>query len=351
MAKHPLLPPVAFVGIASISTAAVLIKLCDDAPPGVIAAGRLGVAAVILLAIMLAMRGRPVIRMPAGKWPAVILAGLLLGAHFFFWITSLKHTSVMSSVVIATTNPIFVGIASYFLFKEPIRRALVMGILLASLGGGVIAFSDHGAQPEAHSHNTNTANPGAPGPLTVPLGAASTGSHLYGDLMALLGAIMASCYYLVGRKVRGEIDLLSYILPVYAIAALVPAIASLYGRPDVTAYRTSTYIYILLLAVVPQLIGHGAINWCLRYVSATTVAIFILGEPIGASILAYIVQGEAIKPMQAVGGGLILLGVFVTTFSERRPKNAEPAGLKPGAPSGTPPQAPLDSTTLDSAGT
>ena len=306
MARHPFLPPVAFIGIASISTAAVLIKLCDDTPPGVIAAGRLGVAAAILLVIMLAIRGRHVIRMPAGRWPAVILAGLLLGAHFFFWITSLKHTSVMSSVVIATTNPIFVGIASFFLFKEPIRRALVAGIALASLGGGVIAFADRGA--------------------------ATTGSHLYGDLMALLGAIMASCYYLVGRKVRGDIDLLSYILPVYAIAALVPALASLPGSPDVTSYRTSTYIYILLLAVVPQLIGHGAINWCLRYVSATTVAIFILGEPIGASILAYVVQGEAIKPMQALGGGLILLGVAVATLTERRP-------------------IPDDSTTLDSAAT
>lgn len=306
MAKHPLLPPVAFLGIASISTAAVLIKLCDDAPPGVIAAGRLGVAAFILLVIMLAMRGSKIVRMPSGRWPAVILAGLLLGAHFFFWITSLKHTSVMSSVVIATTNPIFVGIASFLLFKEPIRRALVVGILLASLGGGVIAFADRGA--------------------------ATTGSHLYGDLMALLGAIMASCYYLVGRKVRGEIDLLSYILPVYAIAALVPAIASLPGSPDVTGYRTSTYIYILLLAAVPQLIGHGAINWCLRYVTATTVAIFILGEPIGASILAYVVQGEAIKPMQALGGGLILLGVAVATLTERRP-------------------IPDDATTLDSAAT
>lgn len=320
MAKHPLLPPVAFVGIASISTAAVLIKLCDDAPPGVIAAGRLGVAALILLVIMLAMRGRNIIRMPAGRWPAVILAGLLLGTHFFFWITSLKHTSVMSSVVIATTNPIFVGIASFFLFKEPMRRALVVGIVLASLGGGIIAFSDRGAP-------ASTANER---PLTVP--PENNDSHLYGDLMALLGAIMASCYYLVGRKVRGEIDLLSYILPVYAIAALVPAIAALPGRPDIASYRISTYIYILLLAVVPQLIGHGAINWCLRYVSATTVAIFILGEPIGASILAYVIQGEAIKPMQAVGGGLILLGVAVATLGERRP-------------------IPDDSTTLDSAAT
>ena len=302
-----MLPPVAFVGIASISTAAVLIKLCDDAPPGVIAAGRLGVAAAILLVIMLFMRGRRLVRMPAGRWPHVILAGLLLGAHFFFWITSLKHTSVMSSVVIATTNPIFVGIASYFLFKEPIRRALVAGILLASIGGGIIALADRGS-------------------------AASTGSHLYGDMLALFGAIMASCYYLVGRKVRGEIDLLSYILPVYAMAALVPALAALPGRPDITSYRISTYVYVLLLAVVPQLIGHGAINWCLRYVSATTVAIFILGEPIGASLLAFLVQGETIKPVQAVGGVFILLGVAVATLSERRPE-------------------PSDSTTIDSAAT
>jgi len=302
-----MLPPVAFVGIASISTAAVLIKLCDDAPPGVIAAARLGIAAAILLVIMLAVRGRRVVHIRAGLWPHVILAGLLLGAHFFFWISSLKHTSVMSSVVIATTNPIFVGIASYFLFKEPIRRALVIGIGLASIGGGIIALADRGA-------------------------AAGNGDHLYGDFLALLGAIMASSYYLVGRKVRGEIDLLSYILPVYAIAAIVPALAALPGQPDVTAYRTSTYVYVLLLAIVPQLIGHGAINWCLRYVSATTVAIFILGEPIGASLLAFLVHGERITPVQAVGAVLILLGVLAATIGEPRPK-------------------PRDATTIDSAAT
>jgi len=294
-----MLPPVAFVGIASISTAAVLIKLCDDAPPSVIAAGRLGIAAAILLVIMLCVRGRNVVRIPAGRWPHVILAGLLLGAHFFFWISSLKHTSVMSSVVIATTNPIFVGIASYFLFKEPMRRALIIGIGLASLGGGVIALADRG-------------------------GPATGGNHLYGDMLALFGAIMASCYYLVGRKVRGEIDLLSYILPVYAVAALVPALVALPGRPDVTAYKTSTYVYVLLLAVVPQLIGHGAINWCLRYVSATTVAIFILGEPIGASLLAFLVQGETVKPIQALGGAFILMGVAVATLNERPPLSGAP---------------------------
>ena len=345
MARHPLLPAVAFTGIASISTAAVLIKLCDDAPPTVIAAARLALAAAILLPIALALRGRHVVRIPPGMAKHVILAGTLLGAHFFFWISSLKHTSVMSSVVIATTNPIFVGIASFFLFKERMRRNLVIGIVLATIGGATIALADRPTAPRRRilpeSPPTSVSNPtgdssrSPQSTLTPTLSLEGRGSqntpsteaspktnksnHLYGDLLALGGAIMASCYYLVGRKVRGEIDLLSYILPVYAVAALVPAALALPGRPDLLAYKTSTYIYFLLLAVVPQLIGHGAINWCLRHVSATTVAVFILGEPIGASLLAYFIQDEKITAVQAFGAGFILLGVLIASRAEAAP--------------------------------
>jgi len=351
MARHPLLPAVALTGIASISTAAVLIKLCDDAPPTVIAAARLGLAAAILLPIGLALRGRRPVRIPPGMTKHVILAGALLGAHFFFWISSLKHTSVMSSVVIATTNPIFVGIASFFLFKERMRRNLVVGIVLASIGGATIALADRPTAPRrrilpdsqptsttivntaSSPASTNEAPPQST--LTPTLSLERRGSqtaafkkdtaktnpsnHLYGDLLALGGAIMASCYYLVGRKVRGEIDLLSYILPVYAVAALVPAALAVPGRPDLLAYKTSTYIYFLLLAIIPQLIGHGAINWCLRHVSATTVAVFILGEPIGASLLAYFIQGETITPIQAFGAGFILIGVLIASRAETAP--------------------------------
>jgi drug/metabolite transporter (DMT)-like permease len=280
------------VGIVSISTAAVLIKLCDDAPPVVIAAARLGIASLVLIpgAAIVRGRGGPV-HLPARSLGYLGLAGVFLAAHFLFWITSLKHTSVMSSVVIVTTNPIFVGIASRFLFGERIGRNLVIGILVAAAGGGLMALADAGRAP----------------------------GTLYGDLLALGGSIMASSYLLVGRKVRRELHFLAYVTPVYGVAAAILIAGVLVARQPIAGYRLSTYLCFLLLAMVPQLLGHGSLNWALRYTSATVVALVILGEPVGSTIFAWAVLDEIPASLQLLGGGLILAGIFVALRSRPVP--------------------------------
>ncbi|MFQ5422785.1 MAG: DMT family transporter [Phycisphaerae bacterium] len=283
--RHPLLPLVLALGVVSISTAAVLIKLCDDAPPEVIAAARLGIATVVLTPVAVGRRRRLRLRRAHVKY--LVLAGVLLAAHFHFWIASLKHTSVLSSVVIVTTNPLFVGLASFALFRERVGRGLVVAIGVSGLGGVLIALSD----------------------------SAAAGGTLYGDALALCGAVMASSYFLVGRKIRRDLDTLSYIVPVYAVAAvLLVAWAGVTGH-GFGGYRMATYVYFVLLAVVPQLLGHGSLNWALRYLPATTLSVFILGEPIGSTMLARALLDEPIAPLQAAGGGLILAGILIASRS------------------------------------
>jgi drug/metabolite transporter (DMT)-like permease len=294
MPQSRLLPLVLLTGVLAISTAALFIKQCDDASPAVIAAARMGIAAFVLTPLTLAVRGRRSIRLPHGSLRPILLAGLCLGAHFFFWITSLKHTSVLSSVVIVTTNPIFVGLASYLFLKERLHGGLIAGIVLAAAGGGVISLSDAGGQ---------------------------TGT-LYGNFMSLCGAIMASSYFLIGRKVRGQVDILSYIVPVYSVAAGVLIVLATFSGDNVLGYRPATYVYFVLLALVPQLIGHSCLNWALGHASATIVAICILGEPIGASVLAFLVLREPVSGVQLIGGGLILAGI---ALSLRAPKQTPPA--------------------------
>ncbi len=296
MKRHPLLPWVLTVGVLSISTAAVLIKLCGDAAPVVIAAARLGIATLVLGPIAWGVRRRHLFELSRDQLLYVGLAGVFLGAHFFFWITSLKYTSVLSSVVIVTTNPIFISIASYFLFREKPSRGLVGGIVIAVVGGGLIALSDAGTAGLAAEGSA---------PMVV------RGSPLYGDVMALAGAVMASCYFLVGRRVRGEVHILTYLTPVYGVAAVVLVAATVVTGRRFSGYDGSTYLYFVLLAVVPQLLGHGALNWALRYVSATTVAVFVLGEPIGSTVLAGVALHERVTPLQVWGGVLILVGIFL----------------------------------------
>ncbi len=222
-----------------------------------------------------------------------------MAAHFLFWITSLKHTSVLSSVVIVTTNPIFVGIASFLLFRERVGRRLVASILVAGAGGALIALSDAGHE----------------------------GGSLYGDALALGGAVMASSYFLVGRRVRGEVHFLSYITPVYAVSAVILVSVALLCGHSFTGYAPATYLYFVLLAVGPQLVGHSALNFSLRYVSATLVAIVVLGEPIGSTVLACLLLGESVTFWQVAGGGLILIGIFLAV--RNRPPVPPP---EPGAP-------------------
>lgn len=282
------MPPALVVGILSISSASIFIKLSIDAPALVIAAARMAIATLVLLPILTATRGGRLLKLPSSQIKFVALAGVMIAAHFAFWITSLKHTSVLSSVVLVTTNPLFVGIGSYVFFKERINRGLVLGILLGAAGGVLITLSDAR---------------GAPG-------------SVYGNLLSLGGAIMMSGYLMIGRRVRRDVDALSYLLSVNGIAAVLLCAAVAVVGQSPLGYRTTTYVYFLLLGIVPQLIGHGVLNYALKHVTATLIAVCILGEPVGATLFAYFFLHEPIAGLQAAGGGLILAGIFVSARSQ-----------------------------------
>ena len=276
------------IGVLAASTAAIFIKLCD-APALIIATYRMVFASLILLPYALYKKtGRTWGRKEIG-W--LILSGFFLSLHFTFWIGSLKYTSVASSVVLVTTYPIFVGIGSRLFLKERMGLFLIFGIILSILGSGLISYGDMAISREA----------------------------LMGDGLALLGAITASGYFLVGRKMRKSQDLLSYIFPVYSTAGFLLAIFSLLSQKNFFGYSWTTYLFLFLLALIPQLIGHTTINWALKYLPASMVAITYLGEPVGSTILAYFILNEALTPWKIFGGILILAGIL--TALKRKPQN------------------------------
>ena len=283
------------VGIVAISFASIFIKFCDDVPSIMIATYRLTISSIILLTIA---KGRGIRFTSFSKKQLLIgvLGGFFLSLHFSFWISSLKFTSVASSVVLVTTNPIFVGLFSYLLFREKQPPELILGIILSFSGSIILALGDSGLQ------GLSIQNP----------------SFLLGDVLALLGAIMTSGYLMVGSKLREEMDVLSYISVVYTFSACFLLIASVSWGIPFTGYKASSYLYMALLAVVPQLIGHTAINWALKHLKTSMVAITILGEPVGASILAYIIFHETIKSFQGIGIVLIFLAIIISSRKGRK---------------------------------
>ena len=283
------------VGIIAISFASIFIKFCDDVPSIMIATYRLTISSIILLTIA---KGRGIRFTSFSKKQLLIgvLGGFFLSLHFSFWISSLKFTSVASSVVLVTTNPIFVGLFSYLLFREKQPPELILGIILSFSGSVILAIGDSGLQ------GLSIQNP----------------SFLLGDVLALLGAVMTSGYLMVGSKLREEMDVLSYISMVYTFSACFLLIASVSWGISFTGYKTSSYLYMVLLAIVPQLIGHTAINWSLKHLKTSMVAITILGEPIGASILAYIIFHETIESFQGIGIVLIFLAIIISSRKGRK---------------------------------
>lgn len=218
-----------------------------------------------------------------------VLSGVFLALHFASWISSLDYTSVLSSVVFVSTNPLFVGVASVLLLRESIKRGTVIGIIIASIGGAVIGLSD--------------------------LGSAGTDS-LLGDGLALFGAVTVSGYLIIGRRLREHLSLIAYIGLVYSTAAIVLLVMALAMGANLFGFTPMGYLLIVLLAVGPQLIGHTSYNWALKYVSATFVTVTLLAEPIGATLLAIPILGQVPSPIKLLGGALILAGIFFAARGE-----------------------------------
>jgi drug/metabolite transporter (DMT)-like permease len=275
------------IGIVAVSFASIFIRLAE-APSLVIAASRLTIASLILAPVAL-IRGKDELRsLSKGDLGLALLSGLFLGLHFVTWISSLEYTSVASSVVFVDTSPLFVGLASHVLLKERVSRRMFAGIAVSVLGGMIIGYGDFGLGTK----------------------------ELFGDLLALAGAVAVSGYLLVGRKLRRYLSLLSYIFLVYATAAVFLIAVCLVTGHTFSGYPRQTYLMFVLLAVVPQIIGHSSFNWALKYLPATFVGVGTLGEPIGSTILAYFFLNEVPTRPEMGGGVLILAGIYISSRAE-----------------------------------
>jgi len=270
------------VGVVSISFAAIFIRLAE-APPLVIAAWRMCLAALAVTPVTLARSGEELRRLSRKDLGMMLAAGAFLAAHFYLWTTSLSLTSVATSVILVTANPVFVAIASYILFRETLSRTAVAGITVSIAGSVVIGYSNWSLGP----------------------------GSLLGAGLALLGALTVAGYLLIGRRVRRTTGLLTYSFLTCGTAAVLLLAATLAAGYDLAGYPGNTWLMFVLLALVPQLIGHTSLNWSLRFVPATMVTVAVLGEPVVASALAAVLLGEPPLVSEIIGGILILGGIGI----------------------------------------
>jgi drug/metabolite transporter (DMT)-like permease len=294
------------LGILAASSAAIFIRFAQrEAPSLVIAAARLGIAAVILAAAVLPRHHKEMLALRKNQFLLMVLSGVFLALHFATWITSLEYTSVASSVVLVSTSPLWVALLSPLFLKEKIGRVVGIGLVIALAGSVVIGASQACSVTQS-------------GLRCEDLGQILEGKGLVGNLLSLAGAWFGAFYLVVGRKVRSDIPLRIYTLVVYGTAAVVLAVLVLVFQQKVTGFSPTTYLFFLALAIIPQLMGHSLFNWALKYVSAAFVSIALLGEPIGSSILALFILSEKPTILEIGGGVFILAGIYLASQSESK---------------------------------
>lgn len=282
------------LGVIIVSSSSILTRYAQAA--GVsslsIAAIRLVLAAAVLTPFALARSAAEIRALSRRDLLLGLAAGGLLAAHFATWISSLAYTSVASSTALVTTNPIWIALASVIVFREHMRRGLIAAIGFAICGSVLIFLAEGGsggAQPDPR----------------------------LGNALALIGSLAVSGYLLIGRALRRRLSLLAYVWIVYSAAALaLIVLATIAGQP-LWGFSAAAWAFLIAIALGPQLMGHTVFNWALKRVSATLIALTILGEPIGSALLALFLFDEGFSGLQICGFLLLLAGIYLGARSEQ----------------------------------
>jgi drug/metabolite transporter (DMT)-like permease len=285
------------IAMVSISFASIFIKW-SESPPFLIAAYRLALSCAILLPYLVWTGGLSEIRnFSRNEVGLIVLSGVALSFHFGLWIVSLSLTLVSTSVILVTSHPIFVAGVSHFLLKEKVKKFAAVGIVIAFSGVAVISISDY---------RTGTGT-------------------LLGDLMAFVGGICAGIYFLSGRIARQKLSVAPYAFSVYGLSSVILFGAAAIAGDQLLVSDSRELTLFLLMAIVPTIFGHTMFNYALKKVPAHIVSTSVLGEPVGASLLAYLLlPGEVPSVWIVLGGALVVGGLYIVLTRGFEGVKAEP---------------------------
>jgi len=279
------------IGVFAVSSSAILIRLADA--PGLSVAFWRATFSIALLAPFwfTKKRWKKVASLTRNQHIQLVMAGLCLGIHLWSWIVSLSYTSVAASVLLVTTNPLWVALLSPWVLKEYPSKQTWLGIGIAMCGTFIVAFDHSGG---------------------------SKSNPLLGNTLALIGAFAASGYLLSGRKVRPFLDIWSYASITIVGAWVVLLLGMVTTGGVFTGFTYKDWLLFFAIAAFPQMVGHNSLNWSLRYLRAETVAVILLAEPIGSAILAGLVFLEFPGYGVLAGGPALLVGILIVLLDAKK---------------------------------
>lgn len=275
------------IGVLSVSLSAILVKL-STADAGVTAFYRMFFTVVIMFPLFMWKYTSELKMLTKRDWLFSTIAGVFLAFHFILWFESLNYTSVASSTVLVTLQPLFAFIGTYLFFKEKVSIKTIVAAMTAITGSFIISWGDFRVG----------------------------GTALFGDFLALFACILVTVYLLFGQDVRKRLSLITYTMVLYSISTITLFFYVLLKGESFGPYSSNDWIVFVLLAIIPNLLGHTLFNWSLKWVSVNVISIAILFEPVGAAILAIIIFEEYLSASQLIGGLIVMLGItlFVVDF-------------------------------------
>lgn len=269
-----------FLGVVAVSTSAILIKF-STAPALALSFYRLALSVLFFLTPVLLRERAALRRLTKRDWLLCLGSGLSLALHFYSWISSLRYTSVASSTVLVTANPFIVLLMGYWLLGERTNRRGILAMFIGVAGAVMVGWGDFRVG----------------------------GGALFGDFLAVVGAITVSGYTIAGRIARQTMSVVLYSTVVYAIASAILLVIMLPQGVRLGPYSAQNWWLFVGLAVLPTVLGHTLLNWALKHVSAAVVSMSVLGEPVISTLIAWMLLGEKPGWTTLVGGVVLLVGI------------------------------------------
>ena len=293
MGNEKTMPYVAIaIGVISVSLSAIFVKL-SSAESAVIAFYRMLFSVLIMSPVFLLKYKSELKLLQKRDWLFSIVAGVFLAFHFILWFESLNYTSVASSTVLVTLQPIFAFIGTYLFFKEKVAFQSIVAVIVAISGSLLISWGDFRV----------------------------SGAALYGDGLALIACAFITGYLLFGQDVRKRLSLMTYTMVVYSVSTITLFFYVLFMGQSFGPYESNDWLLFVMLAIVPNLLGHTLFNWSLKWVSTNAISIAILFEPVGAAILAFFIFNEKLILSQVIGGIIVILGILMFVLDIKKVKS------------------------------
>lgn len=272
------------IGVFFLSTSVIFAKVID-APAVIIAFYRMLFSGLLMMPILVFNKElrREIKSFTLKQILLGSISGLLLASHYVLWFSSLDYTSVASSTVLVTLQPIFAVIGGYLFYKERVNTWGIVGILVAILGSCYVGWQDFQGDPTA----------------------------LYGDFLALLAAALITGYFFIGRSLRQNMGVLAYSILGYFTSALMLFVYGGIKGVAFNGFSSSLWLLLVAMALFSTIFGQMVINWVLKWLTTTTVSVVILTEVIWATLLSVIILGDIVTSKQAMGISIIVVGLLI----------------------------------------